>query len=156
MFPIDLPPEKTAFFLDFDGTLADIVREPDRAAIRPEALSALGELSRLASGALAVVSGRSIEQLDRMLFPLRLPLAGVHGAERRDSNGNVRRAAYDAAAELRLITRIRDFVSAGTGLLMEAKPGAVALHYRQRPEMQAECLAFAAAVKAADRHIQLI
>lgn len=156
MFSTRLPPEETAFFLDYDGTLSEIVTEPDRAAIRPDALAALRLLHQAAGGALAVVSGRSIEQLDRMLFPLRLPLAGVHGAELRDGSGHIKRAAYDAEAELRLITRIRNFAAPHAGLLMEAKPGAVALHYRQRPELESECLAFASVLVAADPRIQLL
>lgn len=156
MISTRLPPRDTAFFLDFDGTLAELVSQPDRAAIHPEALAILQELQSAADGAIAVVSGRSIEQLDQMLFPLRLPLAGVHGAERRDASGRVRRVRYNAESEGRITASIADFVNARPGLLMEKKPGAVALHYRQRPELEAESRDFADALARQDPLVQLI
>lgn len=141
--PADLVPSRTAFFLDFDGTLAAIAPDPDQASVKPETLAALGELKTAAGGAVAVVSGRSIAQLDRMLHPLALPLAGVHGLERLDAAGRLTRAPVDVAAQHLLAALVRAFLEDRPGLLAEVKPGSVALHYRKRPEMAADCLAFA-------------
>jgi trehalose 6-phosphate phosphatase len=91
-----------------------------------------------------------------MLFPLRLPLAGVHGAERRDSCGNLHHAEFDARTEMALIAEITAFAQARPGLLVEAKPGAVALHYRQRASLQAECLAFAATIVGRHPSVRLL
>ena len=140
---IDLAPAETAFFLDFDGTLARIVTNPAAARVTSQTRAALGRLSEAAGGAVAVVSGRSIAQLDRMLHPLLLPAAGVHGLERRDAKGRLRRDPVDDEAQHRLARLVGGFVKGRPGLLAEVKPGSVALHYRKRPEMTVECLAFA-------------
>ena len=72
-----------ALFLDVDGTLLDFVSRPE-AVIVPQSLrQTLAALSRALGGALAIVSGRSIADLDRLFAPLRLPVAGQHGAEAR-------------------------------------------------------------------------
>lgn len=151
-----LTPSRTAFFLDFDGTLAPIAADPESVRVAPQTLAALGGLYRAAGGALAIVSGRSIDQLDRMLHPLRLPAAGVHGLERRGASGRRVRAPVDAEAERGLALLVGTFVEEKPGLLAEVKPGSVALHYRKRPEMGPDCLAFAAHLARDDRRIRLV
>ncbi|MBE0694422.1 MAG: trehalose-phosphatase [Aquamicrobium sp.] len=156
-FPADhLPPSRTAFFLDFDGTLAQIVADPDRAAVGAETLAVLRRLEEVAGGAVAVVSGRSIAQLDRMLHPLRLPAAGVHGLERRDAAGTLLQTPVDADAQQRLAAAVSAFVEGRPGLLAEVKPGSVALHYRKRPELEADSLAFAIDLARGDGRIRLV
>ena len=72
-----------ALFLDVDGTLLDIARRPEEVAV-PEDLGALLQsASQALEGALALVSGRAIGDLDRLFTPLRLPAAGQHGIELR-------------------------------------------------------------------------
>ena len=151
-----LAPARTAFFLDFDGTLARIVPDPERASVEARTLAALRRLRETAGGAVAVVSGRSIAQLDRMLHPLRLPAAGVHGLERRDAAGTLRTTPFDAAAQHRLAATVGAFVGDRPGLLGEVKPGSVALHYRKRPEMEADSLAFAIELARADPRIRIV
>ncbi|WP_333829272.1 trehalose-phosphatase [Pararhodobacter sp.] len=140
--PPALLPSETAFFLDVDGTLAEIVADPAQACIPPDALTTLKALSDAAGGALALVSGRSIAQLDAMLHPLVLPVAGVHGLERRDFDGRVSRMVVDTAAHRRLVSAVDSFASTRPGLQTEEKPGSVALHFRNRPELGADCLHF--------------
>ena len=154
--PHGLAPARTAFFLDFDGTLARIVPDPAQAAVGPEVLAALRQLAQAAGGAVAVVSGRSIAQLDRKLHPLRLPAAGVHGLERRDAGGRVSKTPFDAALHHRLAAAVGAFVGGRPGLLAEVKPGSVALHYRKRPEMAADCMGFATAQARADPRIRIV
>lgn len=156
VLPADLLPSRTAFFLDFDGTLSEIVADPALAAVKPATLAALGRLNAAAGGALAVISGRSIARLDRMLEPLRLPAAGVHGLERRGAGGALSRAAIDPEDEQRLVAAVHGFVEGRPGLLAEVKPGSVALHYRRRPELAADCLAFAIDLARAEARIRLV
>jgi trehalose 6-phosphate phosphatase len=151
-----LNPAATAFFFDFDGTLAEIVPEPHLASVEPATLAALGRLHDLAGGAVAVISGRSIAQLDALLQPLRLPVAGVHGLERRDSGGEVHCAPIDANRHGRLAKLIDTFVASHPGLIAETKPGSVALHYRQRPDLQSECLALVEGLAESVGPIQLL
>ena len=154
--PHGLAPARTAFFLDFDGTLARIVPDPAQAAVGPDVLAALRQLAQAAGGAVAVVSGRSIAQLDRMLHPLRLPAAGVHGLERRDAGGRVSKTPFDAALHHRLAAAVGAFVGGRPGLLAEVKPGSVALHYRKRPETEMDCLAFAIEAARAEPRIRIM
>ena len=127
-----------ALFLDFDGTMVDIAPQPDAVHVPEPLIDALRTLKDYLGGALAVISGRPIAQLDAFLQPLRLPVAGVHGAERRRADGetdllnthpldNVEAAARSLAARY-------------PALLVESKRGSVALHYRQAPELEEECL----------------
>lgn len=154
--PPVLSPTGTAFFLDLDGTLAEIVADPLEARVAPETLEALARLQEATQGALAVVSGRSLVQLETMLHPLHLPLAGVHGFERRESDGYVRRAEVDSDLLADLVTDVVDFTSRQRGVLAEAKSGSVALHYRKRPELETTCRAFAATLANRDRRIRLM
>src|SRR5216684_4273033 len=84
-----LPEMRTdwALFLDVDGTLLDFAITPEAVEVPPDLIDNLGALRRILGGALALVSGRSIAALDRLFAPLRLPAAGQHGAELRDSAG---------------------------------------------------------------------
>ena len=86
------PPRLTpdaALFLDFDGTLVDIAETPEAIEVPQRLVPLLTDLHDLLGGALAVVSGRQIDVLDRFLAPLRLPAAGEHGVQRRDAEGQM-------------------------------------------------------------------
>ncbi len=87
---ISVPPALTgnyAFFFDLDGTLADIQPHPDQVVIPDKHAAGAQCAGPAAGGAVALISGRSMAELDALTHPWRLPLAGVHGAERRDING---------------------------------------------------------------------
>lgn len=127
-----------ALFLDFDGTMVDIAPQPQAVHVPQPLLDTLREVQAMLQGAVAVISGRPITQIDDFLDPLRLPVAGVHGAERRDAAGrlhllhthpldHVEQAARGLAAE-------------HDRLLVESKRGSLALHYRQAPELEELCL----------------
>lgn len=125
----------SALFVDFDGTLAEIAPRPDAVALPAGMVQVLGTLHTRLGGALALVSGRPIAQLDAFLSPLRLPAAGLHGAERRSASGVVTRLPQ---AELGpLVAELQALAALHTGLLVEPKPGAVALHYRLAPNCEA-------------------
>ncbi len=88
--PLTETPElsaKYAWFFDLDGTLAEIKPHPDQVVVPDTILQGLQLLATASDGALALISGRSMVELDALAKPYRFPLAGVHGAERRDING---------------------------------------------------------------------
>ena len=127
-----------AVFLDVDGTLMAIMDDP-AAVVAPEELRAvLATLSNRVGGALALVSGRSLESLDRVFAPLRLPAAGSHGAEVRLSSDNEPLVPANTLPRSALDT-LQAFVQSHQGLLLESKPSGAALHYRLNPDMEAAC-----------------
>jgi trehalose 6-phosphate phosphatase len=128
-----------ALFLDFDGTVVDIAPQPEAVRVPQPLIVTLRQLQQDLSGAIAVISGRPIEQLDRLLHPLRFPLAGVHGAERRGADGTV---TLISTHPLGLVEQAADaLVREHAGLLVENKRGSLALHYRQAPELEELCVA---------------
>jgi trehalose 6-phosphate phosphatase len=154
--PASLDPRGIALFLDFDGTLADFVPDPAAVALTRDIIGALDALQRALSGALAVVSGRPIADLDRLLAPLRLPLAGVHGLERRNAAGIVTHLPAAGAAIRDAGRRLGLFAAKHPGLIVEPKPGSVALHYRQRPDLEALCRSLADELVRADPRLKLL
>ncbi|MGK9175488.1 trehalose-phosphatase [Yokenella regensburgei] len=132
-----------AFFFDLDGTLADIQPHPDLVFIPSRVLEQLALLSGANNGALALISGRSMAELDQLASPHRFPLAGVHGAERRDINGETHRVSLPLSVvqplEHELATRLAEL----PGTELEAKGMAFALHYRQALHYEEEIRALA-------------
>ena len=132
--PIFDDPTRIALFLDFDGTLVALADRPQDVRVLPDTLRVLTALIELLGGALAIVTGRDIETIDTFLAPLKLPVAGVHGATRRDSSGTVHSGHDDgrlAAAVERLAAPL---IALHPGLLLERKHGSIALHYRADPD----------------------
>jgi trehalose 6-phosphate phosphatase len=141
--------EGAALFLDFDGTLVELAETPD--AIRvPRGLGALlGRLRARLGGRLAIVSGRAIADLERHLSCAGIAVAGSHGLELRLADG----AALPLAAPAGLDAaraEVERFAAGADGLLVEAKPAGIALHYRRAPEQAARAAAFMAGL--AGRH----
>lgn len=140
MSSLPLPPAiptGAALFVDFDGTLAPIAARPQDVRVPNWVVPVLGALQRRQGGALALVSGRPLAQIDQFLQPLVPAAAGVHGAERRGVTGRleVQTATPPPAA----MAGARALAQAHAGLLLEPKPGGFALHYRERPELEALC-----------------
>lgn len=124
--------QRDALFLDFDGTLAELRPRPEQAALSAGMRRRLERARDRLQGRLAIVSGRSLETLDRLVGLDGLALVGVHGLERRLPDGREARAEPApglAAARAMLST----FVAREPGLLLEDKGLSVALHYRQVP-----------------------
>lgn len=145
---LDLRPETTALFLDCDGTLAEIVDRPADAFVPPATLALVARLHACLGGALAIVSGRSLADIDRMFAPHLLPAAGTHGMERRDGGGRLHAPPVDAGVLADAARSLGRLVRGQDGLLVERKPSAIALHYRLRPELGQACLDAATAVAA--------
>jgi len=132
---IRLPLTGCAYFLDVDGTLVDFADAPARVRLDRTLPGLVEALYQSSGGALAFISGRSLESIDR-LFPARLlPAAGQHGLERRAANGDVTRhpgpvRALDGARHVLEGIGIRH-----PGLLVEDKGLSLALHYRRAPQL---------------------
>ncbi|MBC7993739.1 MAG: trehalose-phosphatase [Rhizobacter sp.] len=126
--------ENGALFVDFDGTLVEIAPRPDAVVLPAGMVQLLATLHTRLGGALAVVSGRPIAQLDAFLAPLSLPAAGLHGAERRSASGVVTRLT--PADLTQVVADLQALAAVHAGLLVEPKPGAVALHYRLAPDCE--------------------
>jgi trehalose 6-phosphate phosphatase len=127
--------EGWCLFLDFDGTIVDIADSPSGITVPPGLVTLLERISFALDGALALVSGRSLVDLDRLLSPLRLPSAGVHGLERRDAQGRTTRCRVDDAALLAARTAMQQYAARYPDLLLEDKGLALALHYRRSPKL---------------------
>lgn len=148
---------KFAIFIDFDGTLVDIAETPDSvdvpAALPHQIERALRELD----SAFAVLTGREITDIDKYLSPLVLPVAGAHGSQRRKADGSLETlppemlAAADALAE-----NLEPLLAANPDLIVERKDGAVALHYRQAPELERACQIAMEEAAYADDRFQLV
>lgn len=134
-----MPPPKplalrdAALFLDLDGTLAPIAARPQDVRPDPHRNNLLRRLGRALDGRLAVVTGRSLADADRILDGLVTAVAAVHGLVRRDAQGRLHERAphprLEAAAEA-----FRDFAKRDSGLIVEEKGPSVALHFRLAPK----------------------
>lgn len=128
-----------ALFLDFDGTLVDIAPRPEAVVVPPRLVETLARMQRLLGGAIAVVSGRPIAQIDAYLDPLRLAVAGVHGAERRRADASL--ALLEPPSLTRVLAAAQALAQDHPDLQVERKRGSLALHYRLAPQLEGRCIA---------------
>ena len=129
-----------ALFTDFDGTLVEIAETPDAVHVPSGLAEEIDRLTREFDYAFAVITGREIADIDRFLSPLHLPIAGAHGSERRRADGSMEEVGEDLIAGAEQIARaIEPLTLAHPELLIEPKPGTVALHYRHAPELADAC-----------------
>ncbi len=124
-------------FLDIDGTLLDIAPTPDSVQVDEALRSLLRRLGYACNGALALISGRTISNIDDLFAPLLLPAAGVHGNERRDARGYWHHEAVRGPAFEEFRERMSAALAPLAGILVEDKGCGVALHYRLVPNMHA-------------------
>lgn len=126
-----------AFFLDVDGTLIDIADLPDAIRVDTALLELIAHLHRASGGAVALVTGRSLSDLEHHLGPLRLPMAGQQGLERRDAAGRLWIHAAAPATKFEIKEALAPVLVRHPGLLLEDKGLTLALHYRQAPQLAA-------------------
>jgi trehalose 6-phosphate phosphatase len=141
-----------AYFLDLDGTLVPLGETPDHVVVPPFLPAFLTAFADWAGGAVAVVSGRPLAGIDRLLGLPTLPAAGVHGMERRRPGGEHVLAPASRPALDEILAAFQAFALRTPGLLVEDKGRAVALHYRLAPHEAeaATVLAEELAVRFAD------
>jgi trehalose 6-phosphate phosphatase len=159
---LNLPPDldsQSAVFLDADGTLVEIAPRPELVSVPRRLPSLLARLAAERAGALALISGRPLAQLDQLFHPWHGAAAGLHGIERRRADG-VLDCILDgagAAALDRIRPKLAALASEGSGLLLEDKGGTIALHYRAVPNREAEIRAHAETLRgAAGAELRLI
>jgi trehalose 6-phosphate phosphatase len=126
--------KQTALLLDFDGTLVDIAATPDAVHVPADLCDALARLLEATGGALALVSGRPIADLDRKFSPLELPIVGGHGAEMRVRDGDILSAVEPLPSALR--ERLAEGGRLDPGIVVEDKGYSLGLHYRQAPQCE--------------------
>jgi trehalose 6-phosphate phosphatase len=125
-----------ALFLDFDGTLVEIADKPQNVHVSEDLKQLVDDARHRVGGALAIVSGRSIASLDRLLSPFRFLASGIHGCERRTAEGITIRPEVDAERIAKARAALGELVRQHPGLLLEDKGYSLAVHYRLAPEMQ--------------------
>ncbi|SLN58672.1 trehalose-phosphatase [Oceanibacterium hippocampi] len=137
------PKPDWALFLDFDGTLAEIAPTPETVAVESSLPALLGRIDIALCGALAVVTGRPLAQVDQYLQPLALAGAGLHGVELRFSANGAVNGALAGQGEKPVMVALRrrlDAVAADwPGVRVEDKGQSLALHYRARPDAAWAC-----------------
>jgi trehalose 6-phosphate phosphatase len=123
-----------ALFLDVDGTLLDFADRPDLVCVDTRLRNLLDDLHGTLDGALALVSGRSLDDLDDLFGNPGWAMAGLHGLEVRGADGRYR-GVHIGAARRSLIRDMAGSIAAELpGVVMEDKGMAVALHCRTAPE----------------------
>jgi len=124
-----------AYFLDVDGTLINIADTPEAVLVDQTLLDLIENLHRASGGAMALVSGRMIADLQSRIKLPQLPLAGLHGLERRDSSGRLWIHAAPPATKSAIKEALAPVLARHPGLLLEDKGLTLALHYRLAPKL---------------------
>ncbi|MDO9472098.1 MAG: trehalose-phosphatase [Caulobacter sp.] len=132
-------PESAALFLDLDGTLAPIEATPDAVRADHRRTRLLRRVVERFDGRVAILSGRSIAEVDRILDGAVANVAGVHGLERRTSPSDIT-AVPPHPALGRVEETLACFAKGQRGLLVESKARSVALHYRGHPPAEEACI----------------
>ena len=136
-----------AVLLDVDGTILDIAPTPHDVRVPPALRRSLESLAQQSGGAVALVSGRPVTDIDRLFAPLQLPALGGHGAEIRLQPDGVAQALATPLA-LGLRQQVSAITAYDPGILVEDKGYALAVHYRLAPEQEPIIKAAVAAIQA--------
>lgn len=145
---VPLPTTAWCLFLDVDGTLLELADHPGAVSVDPALKRLLAQLRSAANGAVALVSGRTLADLDRLFDDLRLPLAGLHGCERRNARDELHVApvAIEQLADVR--AGLERLVARHEGLFLEDKGAGLALHFLRARELEHELRAEVALLAA--------
>jgi trehalose 6-phosphate phosphatase len=129
-----IDPADYALFLDFDGTLVDIAERPDDVIVDPDLPDVLLRLQDKLNGALAIISGRSIQFLDARFQPHLFDIGGLHGLEHRIGSDMFMCDPGSHPLLRDMVERIRSTLGHKAGVLIEDKGCAVAVHWRTAPQ----------------------
>ncbi|HEY0925751.1 trehalose-phosphatase [Brevundimonas sp.] len=125
--------DRVALFLDLDGVLAELADTPEAVAPEPRRTAVLTALAPRVGGRVAIISGRTIAEIDRISDRSMASASGVHGLERRRADGTFLRA--EASESVRnAVAAFEDFARSRPGVIVEDKAVAAGLHYRGAPE----------------------
>lgn len=138
--PARIPPPASldwAYFLDVDGTLINFADTPQTVLVDRTLLDLIASLHDASGGAVALVSGRMISDLQNLICLPKVPVAGLHGLERRDSAGRLWLHAAPPATKCAMKEALAPVLERYPGLLLEDKGLTLALHYRVAPQLAA-------------------
>ncbi|PYO40760.1 MAG: trehalose-phosphatase [Gemmatimonadetes bacterium] len=133
--PLPAPRLDWAYFFDIDGTLVDFTDAPRAARLDGDLRGIIERLHGATGGAVALISGRAIADIDVLLSGTRFPAAGQHGTERRDASGTVTHHARPSPELDRARLTLSRAAAAHHGLLLEDKGLSLAVHYRRAPRL---------------------
>lgn len=137
--------DDAALFLDFDGTLVELADTPGGISVPAGLAPMLERLRRRLGGRLAIVSGRSLADLERHLPLHGIAFSGSHGLELQLADGT--RLPLSMPIGLDDVRgRVAAFAAAAPGLIVEGKPAGIALHYRLAPHEGPRAEAFMTAL----------
>ena len=147
--------ESPAFFLDVDGTLLEIANKPDEVHVSTDLINLLDDLKKSLGDALALISGRTIGNLDQLFQPLKIASAGKHGLEIRDIHGNIKQMNAEKPPK-DIKDKIARFASQHPGILVEDKGVTMALHYRLVPFLEDKALRFLTSLLSNHENLKII
>jgi len=133
---LSVDPVSSALLIDFDGTFADIAETPDAVSVSRHEATLLNRLASRFGGALAVVSGRNLEDVISHLHGFEGTVSGGHGAELRHDGETLRQAMADAERLEHIKNAAFELGIVDPRIMVEDKTFGVALHYRQNPDME--------------------
>src|SRR5438874_3738278 len=140
--------DETAILLDIDGTLLDLMPTPREVWVPPGLSRTLNRLLERTSGALALVSGRSLNDIDLIFAPEQFPAVGGHGAEMRLSQDSEAVATHAPPMDKELKRRLAAIAKLSPGILLEDKGYSLALHYRLAPHAEKAIYAAVSLIRA--------
>jgi trehalose 6-phosphate phosphatase len=135
---VPLPTTAWCLFLDVDGTLLELADHPGAVFVDPELKKLLNGLRDAADGAVALISGRTLSDLDRLFADPTLLLAGMHGCERRDAQGRLHVAPVALEQLSQVRAGLQRMVARHPGLMLEDKGAGLALHFLKARELEHE------------------
>jgi trehalose 6-phosphate phosphatase len=139
---------ETAVLLDIDGTLLDLAPTPREVWVPPGLSKTLNRLLQRTGGALALVSGRSLNDIDLIFAPDQYPVVGGHGAEMRLDPDSEAVAAHAPPMDKELKRRLAAIAKLSPGILLEDKGYSLALHYRLAPHAEKAIYAAVSLIRA--------
>jgi trehalose 6-phosphate phosphatase len=139
---------ETAILLDVDGTLLDLMPTPREVWVPPGLSKTLNRLLVRTNGALAMVSGRSLNDIDLIFAPDQFPAVGGHGAEMRLEPDIESVAAHAPPLDKELKRRLAAIAKLSPGILLEDKGYSLALHYRLAPHAESAIYAAVSLIRA--------
>jgi len=140
--------DECAILLDIDGTLLDLAPTPREVWVPPGLAITLNGLLMRTSGALALVSGRSLNDIDLIFAPEQFPAVGGHGAEMRISADSEAVATHAPPMDKELKRRLAAIARLSPGILLEDKGYSLALHYRLAPHAEKAIYAAVSLIRA--------
>ncbi len=124
-----------ALFLDVDGTLLEFSEKFNEIKADKELVNNLNQIQFLIKGSIALISGRQIEDLDNIFFPLQLPAAGQHGLEIRKQKGIIEVLTRINLPE-KILSSLKRLKDKNHGIVLEYKKNSIAIHFRAAPSLE--------------------